>query len=145
MQLASGLRLLAGYFPQKNAKAPFFNLCLEYAGRNITVPLLLIGDLNTGSNDLDLETGGAPFYCADLFSALSSQGMLVDLWRAEHHSAQEWSWRSQKNGFRIDHAFGNEDFLTRFSVTRCWYDHEPRQIGITDHSALLLNYIEKLR
>jgi len=131
-------RLLASYFPQGTLKAPFFRACLAQAANSGTVPFLLVGDLNTGCNDADIESGGMPFFCADLFEALRLEAGLVDLWRAEHGNRREWTWRSRVNGFRIDHAFANTAFIERFPSIRCSYDHEPRKIGLTDHSALFV-------
>jgi exonuclease III len=146
VNIDSKVRLLAAYFPQNKAKAPFFQSCMAEAAKSDQTPFLLLCDLNTGRNDLDIEGNGAPFYCADLFQALEGQVGLIDLWRAEHGMQREWTWRSQRNsfrtdhGFRIDHAFGNERFLDRYPSINCFYDHRPREIGITDHSALLLRY-----
>jgi exonuclease III len=99
----------------------------------------LLGDLNTGRNDVDRE-GGTPFACVEQFDALQTRAGLVDLWRAQHgDTARDWTWRSPKNGFRIDHAFGNAAFRERFQGIRCRYDHEPREMKITDHSALVLS------
>ena len=103
------------------------------------IPFILLGDLNTGHNGLDIEGRGAPFYCADLFDALRSNAGLVDLWRAEHGERREWTWRSRINGFRIDHAFANAAFVEYFPSIQCFYDHHPRETGLTDHSALLVS------
>jgi exonuclease III len=121
-------------------KARFFQSCMAKAAKSDQMLFLLLGDLNTGCNDLDVEGNGAPFYCADLFRALEGQSGLTDLWRAEHGMQREWTWRSRRNGFRIDHAFGNKRFLDRYPSIACSYDHRPREIGITDHSARLLRY-----
>ena len=93
--LSLGYRVLAAYFPQENRKKPFFHCCIEEASSAFEVPFLLIGDLNTGRNDLDIEGSGTPFHCADLFKALESQVGLTDLWRATpgHADLREWSWR----------------------------------------------------
>src|SRR5258708_11116954 len=98
----------------------------------------MIGDFNTGRNDLDIEGAGARFHCADLFEALSREAGLMDLWRACHGDRQEWTWRSPANGFRIDHAFGNEAFINHWPTFRCEIDHAPRLSGLTDHSAVVL-------
>jgi exodeoxyribonuclease III len=132
------LCILGCYFPQGRAKAPFFEKCIEIARNTKDLPLVMIGDLNTGRNDLDVEETGAPFYCADLFEALTEQAGLVDLWRACNGDRREWTWHSRTNGFRIDHAFGNNAFIERFPDFRCFIDHEPRQKGLTDHSAIIL-------
>ena len=135
------LRILAAYFPQRKFKAPFFSLCAAEAEASHSIPFLLLGDLNTGRNDLDKEPNGARFDCVDQFKALP----LVDLWRVEHgDAARDWSWFSRKsakrrsNGFRIDHAFANAAFRERFPNVRCSYDHSPRGMELTDHSALIL-------
>jgi exonuclease III len=141
------LRMMAAYFPGAKAKAPFFGVCTAEAESSTSVPFVLLGDLNTGRNDVDKEGNGARFDCADQFKALP----LVDLWRAQHgETAQEWSWYSpqsakrRSNGFRIDHAFANAAFRERFPGTRCFYDHTPRKEKLTDHSALVLSISSRL-
>ena len=101
------------------------------------MPLVMIGDFNTGRNDLDIEGTGARFYCAELFEALSTEAGLIDLWR-QRHDRREWTWRSPMNGFRIDHVFGNKAFIARFPAFRCAIDHAPRKSGLSDHSAVVL-------
>lgn len=137
----SRCNLLAAYFPQKKAKIPFFNICLQEAESFEDVPFLLLGDLNTGRNDFDVEGTGTPFDCADLFGALQTKGRLVDLWRLQNGDQREWSWHSGVNGFRLDHALANRAFLKHFSTIQCVYDHGPREIGFTDHSALIVRCV----
>jgi exodeoxyribonuclease-3 len=136
--ISPGFRLLGAYFPQRATKAPFFRTCMAWAANSSKMPFILLGDLNTGHNGLDIEGRGAPFYCADLFDALRSKGGLVDLWRAKHGDRREWTWRSKINGFRVDHAFANAAFIECFPSIRCFYDHHPRETGLTDHSALFV-------
>jgi exodeoxyribonuclease-3 len=138
IETAEQIRILGCYFPQGQAKAPFFRKCIEVASENVNSPLVLIGDFNTGRNDLDIEGTGTHFDCADLFIALNTEAGLTDLWRARHAKRQEWTWRSSVNGFRIDHAFGNKTFITRFPAFKCEIDHEPRLSGFTDHSAVVV-------
>jgi exonuclease III len=86
------------------------------------------------------RSDGTPFDCVAEFKALP----LVDLWRLEHGDKRDWTWRSpesatrRSNGFRLDHAFANAAFRERFPNIRCVYDHEPRDMKLTDHSALVL-------
>jgi resolvase-like protein len=127
------------YFPQRRAKTPFFERCIEVATKTPHLPLLIIGDFNTGRNDLDIEGNGIRFDCADLFIDLCDHAGLVDLWRFRHGERREWTWRSAKNGFRIDHAFGNPAFVNCFPKYRCEIDHEPRLLGLTDHSAITVD------
>jgi exodeoxyribonuclease-3 len=137
IEITKRVRILGCYFPQRQAKAPFFQQCIEVASKNRDAPFVMTGDFNTGRNDLDIEDTGTPFYCADRFEALGGVG-LIDLWRARHGDRREWTWRSPANGFRIDHAFGNEAFIKRFPAFRCEIDHSPRLAGLTDHSAVVL-------
>jgi exonuclease III len=138
IETMQGIRILGCYFPQRRAKEPFFERCIQVAMEKPDAPFVMIGDLNTGRNDLDIEGSGAAFYCSDHFNALSRDAGLTDLWRARHGNRQEWTWRSSANGFRIDHAFGNKAFVDRFSTFRCAIDHTPRLSGLTDHSAVFL-------
>jgi hypothetical protein len=102
-----GLTILGCYFQQRMAKSRFFERCLEIALKETQQPLVVIGDFNTGRNDLDVEGSGTRFDCADQFIGLSEKADLADLWRFRHGERREWTWRSAKNGFRIDHAFGS--------------------------------------
>jgi exodeoxyribonuclease III len=133
-----GLCVLGAYFPQNQAKAAYFKRCAELVAREAG-PMILIGDLNTGCNVRDIEPGGTRFHCERDFIDLTSVHGLTDLWRARHGAeAREWTWRSSKNGFRIDHAFGNQALLRAFPDFRCEIDHSPRESGISDHSALIV-------
>jgi hypothetical protein len=134
-----GITIVGCYFPQRMAKSPFFERCMEVALKATHLPLLMIGDFNTGRNDLDIEGNGARFDCSDQFVDLYDKADLVDLWRFRYGERREWTWRSAKNGFRIDHAFGNQAFMNRFPSYRCEIDHEPRLIGLTDHSAMIVD------
>lgn len=133
------LCLLCGYFPQKLEKKPFFETVVEEMQLE-TLPTLLIGDLNTGRNDIDLEVGATPFFCADDFINIETYGVGRDLWRLRNGTlAREWSWHSGKNGFRIDHAFGNAALTGSLADFHCYYDHSTRLRGLSDHSALLVD------
>jgi hypothetical protein len=71
IEVAKRIRILGCYFPQRQAKAPFFQQCIEVASKNRHLPFVLIGDINTGS-DLDIEGAGAPFI-APIFLRLSAR------------------------------------------------------------------------
>jgi exonuclease III len=131
--------LLASYFPQRKAKGRFFSACKEIAAAHPETPFLILGDLNTGNQLADKSPNGAPYLCAEGFDALRSEAGLVDLWRRSNGpDACEWTWLSnQNNGFRIDHAFGNEPFV-RLLQPACIYDHLPRAEKTSDHSAIIV-------
>lgn len=136
---SSGLVIVAAYFPQLHAKRPFFEKCMTVTREHTDVPFLLIGDINTGRNDLDVEANGTRFYCEDQFLVLEAQAGLRDLWRAEHGDCKEWTWRSRANGFRVDHAFGNRQLVKQLAPISIRYDHQPREKATTDHSGLILD------
>jgi exonuclease III len=77
-----------------------------------------------------------------LHGRVGPEAGLVDLWRRSNGpDACEWTWLSnQKNGFRIDHAFGNEPFV-RLLQPACVYDHRSREGKTSDHSALIVTAI----
>lgn len=70
--------------PSTNGQGTLFHRCIELAERNLHRPFVIIGDFNTGRNDLDIEGSGVPFYCADQFAGLPEQAGLTDLWRLRH-------------------------------------------------------------
>jgi exonuclease III len=132
--------IVGAYFPLGKAKASFFECCGSLATKE-KLPLLILGDLNTGSNTSDIEPGGTPFDCESGFLGLSQRHDLFELWRLQHgQDAREWTWRSSRNGFRLDHAFANHAWRTNFLDWRCVYDHTPRERSITDHSALVVDF-----
>jgi exodeoxyribonuclease III len=132
------IALLACYFPQLNAKAAFFDRCVEVARQHETTPFILAGDLNTGNQLADRSKGAGKYSCSDHFDRLTSDGGLTDLWRLANGVSREWTWHSTKgNGFRIDHAFGNEAFVTATTLI-CSYDHRARKSALTDHSAVVV-------
>jgi exodeoxyribonuclease-3 len=134
--------MLACYFPQGEAKRRYFDVCCDVARACSGHPLLVLGDLNTGNQLADRTPGGVNYACADRFDRLSSSAGLIDFWRLTNGPhAREWTWRTSKNGFRIDHAFGNGEFVQRYRPAG-HYDHAPREARFSDHSALLVSMIE---
>ena len=135
----AGFDLLACYYPQRHAKRAFFARCARLSLQGGPRPFLMLGDLNTGNQDLDRSEGAGRFFCASDFDELTTCYGLSDLWRqCNGPTAREWTWLSRtRNGFRIDHAFANEAFVATTGAT-CRYDHRPRTENWTDHSALIL-------
>ena len=131
--------MLAAYFPQRDAKATYFEACSDVATAVGVEPFILMGDLNTGNQRADRTPTDEKYVCDLLFDGLSKSHGLVDLWRRTHGAdAREWSWMTKVNGFRLDHAFGNPAFIAAFDPT-CFYDHSCRESAITDHSALIIS------
>ena len=121
--------------PQKNAKLPYWNQLID-RGRCSGVNLF-IGDFNMGNNELDKDPRGARFFGAEMRGRLIESGY-VDVWRSMHPDIREYSWFSPgvNNGFRIDHAYAVPELAQR--ITACEFDHTPRLLRETDHSALIV-------
>lgn len=132
--------LLGCYLPVRIMKAAFFLKCGEMAVACAGTPFLKMGDLNTGNQIADKDPGGAPYHDATEFDRLTTAHGLIDLWRRTHgDAARESTWLSQaRNGFRLDHAFGNDAFV-RWADPVCRYDHETRTRRLTDHSAVIVD------
>ena len=131
------LQVIGVYFPLKEAKKPLFDWFVANL-RNMR-NTVLIGDFNTGSNELDLQ-GKSKFYCSEEFIDLS-QDKLVDAYRFLHPTNREYSWYSSVgNGFRIDHVLVTSDLLDCISEVR--YEHTTRNV-ISDHSALCFEMYER--
>lgn len=132
------LAILGVYFPQNRDKVRMFRFLLDGGYQPTEDAHIIIGDFNTGLHGID--ESGKTFYCADQFAALPDAG-LVDSWRTRHPEARQFSWYSNAgNGFRIDHAFSSQVADSR--IKRIYYDHEPRLSRMTDHSALIIEYID---
>ncbi|OBI55682.1 exonuclease III [Mycolicibacterium fortuitum] len=122
------------YLPQAHEKLPYWEALIDRARRSGVD--LLIGDFNTGNNDLDKEPRGTKFIGPEMPGRLIATGY-TDVWRSLHPTAREYSWFSRPgdNGFRLDYVFAAPEFAQR--VRACEFDHAPRLAGETDHSALV--------
>ncbi len=126
--------LAGAYFPQNEAKRPVFAYLKNTVLPNLGIRGMILGDLNTGRPFED--EAGDTFFCSDCFDELLTAG-LVDSWRLRNRAAREFSWYSRaKNGFRIDHALCTPSFDA--SIGAIQYLHEPRLVGASDHSALVV-------
>jgi len=118
------------YFPQKQGKKIVYEWFLKNAEDFKNT--VLVGDFNTGCNDIDLQ-GDSKFFCEIDFKKLSSE-VLVDVYRHLKGNKREYSWYSSAgNGFRIDHVLCTPDLLSRMHDVS--YDHVTRET-LTDHSSL---------
>jgi exonuclease III len=113
----------------------------QAAGR----PLVVCGDFNSpkaesaeGEIELFFRPSRAEEYAGEraLMHGLLELGMR-DAFRACNGygiDAPSWFWknRGRTGGYRLDHIFVSP----HFEVLRCWYDHEVRERGLSDHSAM---------
>ena len=129
-----GVVLCGVYMPQRTEKLPYWEALIGDARRDGVD--LLVGDFNTGNNDLDKDPQGAKFIGPEMPGRLTATGY-TDVWRSLHPAAREYSWFSRPgdNGFRLDYLFAVPDLARQ--VSACTFDHAPRITGETDHSGLV--------
>ena len=129
-------RVTGVYMPNQERKLPYWDSVIS-AASGPSAPCLLIGDFNTGRNDLDKADNATALIGAEYMDRIGEVG-LIDLWRSRHPDRREYSWFSTpwNNGFRLDHALGTSCIAAM--VTDCRYDHAPRLERISDHSALIV-------
>lgn len=96
---------------------------------------ILIGDYNV------VEPNHVPHYSGfedweyDFYRVLKNY-QLQDAFRYLHPTAQEYSWFGLTGKpYRYDHCFVSTDILPL--VDECYYFHEPRELKLSDHSALV--------
>ena len=119
------------YVPHKK-KHILFDFLLSHL--NPDHPIVLKGDFNTGKNYIDQK--GNSFWYTDKLRKLEESGF-SDAFRHFHHDAKEYSWYShQGNGYRYDHSYVSESLLPM--IKACYYIHEARVEGISDHSPMVL-------
>lgn len=71
----------------------------------------------------------------DFYSNLNKY-QLKDAFRHLSPEIQEYSWVGRKgDGYRYDHFFVTSDLIPL--VQKCYYYHEPREMKLSDHSALI--------
>ena len=121
------------YMPQRTAKLPYWEALISDAA--VADIDLLVGDFNTGTNDLDKGPHGTKFIGPEMPGRLIASGY-TDMWRSLHPDVREYSWSSRPgdNGFRLDYVYACPDLAER--IRFCAFDHSPRLTGETDHSAL---------
>lgn len=131
-----GALVVGTYFPGGEIKDRFWRTeLLPYMATRVGQPCLAIGDFNTGKHRVD--EGGATFVSADCIDALEGSGW-ADPWRSRNPLAREFTWFSHAgSGFRLDHAYASPTLAPR--VSSAWYDQTPREAGVTDHAALVVD------
>lgn len=61
---------------------------------------------------------------------------LRDVFRYVSPFLQEYSWVGRTgDGYRYDHFFTSENMLS--GIRKCFYSHEPRNLRLSDHSAII--------
>jgi exonuclease III len=117
-----------------SGRVAFFRSLVGAARSRAGEDYVLIGDFNAGRHRLDEE--GATFSCVRFLGELATMGY-ADAWRTLHPEGREYTWYSHTgSGFRIDHAFVSPGLAPR--LRSCWYSHQERELGLSDHSAMVV-------
>lgn len=120
------------YLPHKK-KHILFDLLIEESQKKL--PAIMVGDFNTGKNFIDQKKSS--FWYTDKLEKLESLGM-KDAFRHMHGDVRDYSWYShQGNGYRYDHTYVHELLLP--VVSECYYLHDWRENGLSDHSPMVLS------
>jgi exodeoxyribonuclease III len=129
------LTLLPVHFPQKEPQVPLFRQLIADTDSLTQADTLLIGDLNCGIPFADSMT--KTFFATDYLQTMLSSGW-TDCWRTRNGDAREYTWISsvKKHGFRYDQALASKSFDQK--ITACFYDHDVRLNGLSDHSAMIV-------
>jgi len=121
------------YLPHKK-KHVLFQYLIERI-RQSDRSTIIVGDYNTGHNGIDQK--GNSFWYTEELEELESTGM-TDAFRLVHGDIEMYSWYShQGNGFRYDHSYISEDL--KGLVIGCNYLSSYREVGISDHSPMILS------
>ena len=101
--------------------------------------IIMAGDLNV------IERNHIPHHTVfgeweyEFYETFTQNGW-IDAYRYLHPDSLEYSWFGRKReGYRFDHIFIS-DRLAPY-VTECWYTHEVRLSGLSDHSAMFLTLL----
>ncbi len=146
-------RVYGVYLPGQDRKRPHLRCLISAAQRwnERNVAALAIGDFNSGRNETDIELNlgrsrlADEFSTADLYAELEQHW--TEAWLHEHPGKTEFSWypfrtngaAQRRNGWRIDKAFVSNALLPQLRGAE--YDHGFRSEGLTDHSALVVDFV----
>jgi exodeoxyribonuclease-3 len=98
--------------------------------------LVFLGDLNIVSRQHVPRFATFRRWEYDALEALERSG-LVDAYVLLYPDEQAHSWIGRKGaGYRYDYAFVSADLVPH--LVDCEYDHEPRELGLSDHAAVVL-------
>lgn len=128
-------------------KRMMWEAVMDYVGRRKNQRVILLGDFNTGRNDLDRSAPGK-YECAEFIDQLEDQGF-VDTFRFLHPTKREYTWysysRSKRggshklNGFRLDHIFVST--ALSYGIVATEHIHHVRGLvaegGLSDHAIVL--------
>jgi len=126
--------LFVGHLPQKKKQMPYLDALYQLDLATLD-NAMIIGDLNCGIPFEDSDTKS--FDNTHVFQSILAKGW-VDSWRSRNQDKKEFSWVSSRgNGYRYDHSLSSPSIDSR--IQSIHYLHGPRESGLSDHSALLID------
>jgi len=104
---------------------------------------IVLGDFNILEPDHNPHYSFFEKWEYDFYKNLISN-QFKDAFRSISPNLEEYSWVGRTgDGYRYDHCFVSENILSK--IKNCFYFHKPRDIRLSDHSALIteLNLVVK--
>lgn len=137
------ITVVGAYVPSRDAspakiarKQRFLSQMTALAGRWADERLVFLGDLNIVSRQHVPRFTTFRCWEYDALEALERHG-LVDAYAFLHPDKQVHSWIGRKGaGYRYDYAFVSAGLVPY--LTDCEYVHAPRELGLSDHAAVVL-------
>jgi exonuclease III len=135
-----GFNIRGIYAPLKKGRyGAFWTGLLETLKQDGDTPVLVVGDFNSGTPNLD--TPVSKLFCSSYFNQLPDCGF-TDLWRKINGSdAREYTWMGRVNPIWLDHTFGSPRVADR--LIDCVYDHSVRENLLSDHSLLSIKIAQE--
>lgn len=101
----------------------------RYATAHKHENVVIMGDLNTGLNELDKTPRGTPFKLSENIRILRMDGKYIDTWRYLNPQARDYTWFTTRdgkdfNGFRLDYIWVSS--ALRESIKSAQHVHHVR-------------------
>lgn len=140
---ADPIRIVGAYVPSRDAspakimrKQQFLAQMTGLTGRWADQRMVFLGDLNIVSRQHVPRFSAFRGWEYEALETLEQQG-LVDAHAVLYPGMQVHSWIGRKGaGYRYDYAFVSAGLVA--SLVDCAYMHEPRELGLSDHAAVVL-------
>lgn len=137
------ITVVGAYVPSRDAspakiarKQRFLSQMTALAGRWAHERLVFLGDLNIVSRQHVPQFTTFRCWEYDALEALERHG-LIDAYALLYPDEQAHSWIGRKGaGYRYDYAFVSAGLVPY--LLDCEYLHEPRELGLSDHAAVVL-------
>ncbi len=132
-----GLALAGVHIPHRGSgtrRTALWKHAVERARSHKAGSFVLLGDFNTGRNEIDGPKGA--FDCTQRLGELAAM-RYTDAWRSAHPNGAEGTWAgADQIEHRIDHAHLSESLQTR--LVRVWHERSLMDQKLSDHAALMV-------